>query len=820
MKSQFRRFRSIAAIAASFLVAGATTLSAQSPALRGRVIDSSQGVLPGTTVTLTSKDRPTAEPLVRVTDEAGRFQFDGLAAGTYTVTFSMPGFDEKQLEGVTVPAAQPLEVVLGIGAFAETVLVSGQAATETTVDTPAGEQTIVDKVLAAIPLARERFEDALPLVPGVVRGPDGLLNMKGARSHESAVLVNGVNASDPVTGHTAVRLPLEAVESLKVHAGVYSAAYGNATGGVTDVLTRPGTDKFEIQVQNFMPRPRIKDGSVRGLDSFTPRVRFSGPISTGKLWFSESMNYRFVRSRIDELQPLDKSEQKLNSFDTLTQIDYAVNPTHHMTSTLLIFPSNIDNLNIDTLHPFDSTPDMKQRGWNASLSDNTVLNSVTTLQSTASFKQFNVAVSPKYGSESLVTVDGVRNNYFNTFDRDSRRYDAASTLTTAIDDRWGGDHLIRIGGQVAHTSFNGIDNSLPILVQRANGSTVRRIDFLGDPAVKGSNDEEAAFIEDELTVTRRLTINGGVRYGHEGISGDQTLSPRFDASFQPLASDKTIVKGGIGTFYDKLALNAAGFEQLQRRSITEFDAEGNATSTVVLQNVIAAGGLRTPKTTTWNVELDQEIAKNLAARIAYRRSRGSRQLMVDRAAEDALVLSSNGRSRSREFEATLRRRFAKADEVNFSYVRSRAEGNLNDFVSLYGDTRNPIIFADEYSRQDFDVPNRFLVWGVLNLPHSVTLAPTAEFRNGFPYTSVDESQNIVGGRNRDARYPNLFTMDLSVAKDVRLSRKQRARVGVQVFNLTGHFNPRDVQNNTASPIYGQFANSPDRQVRAKFTLLF
>jgi hypothetical protein len=66
----------------------------------------------------------------------------------------------------------------------------------------------------------------------------------------------------------------------------------------------------------------------------------------------------------------------------------------------------------------------------------------------------------------------------------------------------------------------------------------------------------------------------------------------------------------------------------------------------------------------------------------------------------------------------------------------------------------------------------------------------------------------------------LFTSDLAVTKDVRLLARQRARVGVQLFNLTGHFNPRDVQNNVDSPAYGQFANSPGVQVRAKFTLLF
>ena len=65
-----------------------------------------------------------------------------------------------------------------------------------------------------------------------------------------------------------------------------------------------------------------------------------------------------------------------------------------------------------------------------------------------------------------------------------------------------------------------------------------------------------------------------------------------------------------------------------------------------------------------------------------------------------------------------------------------------------------------------------------------------------------------------------MTMDLAVTKDVQVTKKYRARIGVQVFNLTDHFNPRDLQNNTASPLYGSYANSVKRQVRGKFVVLF
>jgi hypothetical protein len=211
------------------------------------------------------------------------------------------------------------------------------------------------------------------------------------------------------------------------------------------------------------------------------------------------------------------------------------------------------------------------------------------------------------------------------------------------------------------------------------------------------------------------------------------------------------------------------------------------------------------------------LTHSLLARVGYRQSHSTDQLLVQSDA-NSLTLSSTGTARSHEIETTLRQQLPMGGHVTASYVRSSTKGDLNDFVSVFGDLRDPIIRPNEYGRLGFDSPNRFLVWSVVSLPHEIVVAPTVEYRTGFPYTVVDEQQNVVGARNQ-ARYPNLMTLDLAVTKDVQL-RSRRARVGIQVFNLTDHFNPQDVQNNTAAPQYGSYANSIGRQVRGKFTLLF
>ena len=78
------------------------------------------------------------------------------------------------------------------------------------------------------------------MVPGVVRGPDGSLNMKGARASQSALTVNSANVTDPVTGEGAINLPLEAIQSVQVVTNPYAPEYGQFTGAVTTVQTKSG----------------------------------------------------------------------------------------------------------------------------------------------------------------------------------------------------------------------------------------------------------------------------------------------------------------------------------------------------------------------------------------------------------------------------------------------------------------------------------------------------------------------------------------------------------------------------------------------------
>lgn len=216
--------------------------------------------------------------------------------------------------------------------------------------------------------------------------------------------------------------------------------------------------------------------------------------------------------------------------------------------------------------------------------------------------------------------------------------------------------------------------------------------------------------------------------------------------------------------------------------------------------------------------MDREWLKNLFVRIGYQQRQGRREFVLSpiqsQGQGSVLELGNSGQSRYREFQVTARYKFREHDEFSASYVRSSAEGDLNDFNSYFGNFENPIIKPNERSRLPWDSPNRFLFWGEFRARYGITLAPVLDVRNGFPYSIIVAQRDFVGARNRAGRFPIFISLDMQVMKSVRLPgrwKKYRAELGLKVFNLTNHFNPRDFQNNLASADFGTLSNGVGRK---------
>src|SRR5262245_57174788 len=144
----------VAVLSLLFLHGYALAQSTTTGAIAGVAKDSTGAVLPGVTVEAASP--ALIEKMVSVvTDDAGNYKIVNLRPGTYSVTFTLPGFGAVKREGIEVSLGATANVngELKVGSLQETVTVTG-ASPAVDVQNVRQQQTITQTQLQAIPAAR------------------------------------------------------------------------------------------------------------------------------------------------------------------------------------------------------------------------------------------------------------------------------------------------------------------------------------------------------------------------------------------------------------------------------------------------------------------------------------------------------------------------------------------------------------------------------------------------------------------------------------------------------------------------------------------
>ena len=783
--------------------------------------------LPGVALVLTGSNLGDNK-LETTSDEQGDYSFNHLAAGEYKLTASTRGFKTAEHRViVAIDATVDLEVPLEVGRFETTVNVSPEEERINTTDTTVSGK-LSAKNLHNVPLINEKFQDALPLLPGVTRSSDGALNIKGTRPDQSGVLVSSLNVADPVTGNAAIDLPLEAVESVQVFSNPFSAEYGRFTGAVTAIETRSGSNEWRYLLTNVLVRPRIRDSKIYGVQSATPRLAIGGPIKKDKAFLFQSFEYRFVRSEVTSL-PESRRDSKLESFDSFTRLDFNLNTTNRLTVSFSLFPQKRDAANLNTFTPLETAANIHQRGWFFAVNEQKTFSNRALLQSSFSLKEFDVDVFGSSSAQFVISPRTRAGGWFNRQNRNSRRVQLLETLSLP-ERKFHGAHDLRFGFDVSHTTFDGTDRSSAIRIVRNNATLSELIAFAGNGELQRNNTELASFVQDTWQLNKNLTVDLGLRWDHDGIGADHNFAPRLGFALLPFSNDRTVIRGGVGLFYDKIPISVGIFEQYQERVVTRFAPNG---VTIVdgprlFQHEVSGNDYRSPYSVAATLQVDHEI-KRLLLRVGYEERQTRRDFILEPLAGGTLLLRNDGRSRYREFQVAGRLRVQERQHVYIAYVRSSATGDLNVFNDYFGNLRNPVIRPNERSLQPFDAPNRLIGWGDIALPKQITVSPVVDWHTGFPFSLVDEDQNFVGARNRGGRYPSFFSLDLQVTKGLApkvpnwgfipgkfRGKKIPGRFGVKVFNLTNHWNPRDFQNNIDAADFGTFYNTPHRGIRLKF----
>ena len=170
-------------LAAGMLAAWVAPAHAQAiGSIFGKVTDSSGGVLPGVTVTVTGP--ALQQPLVAVTSENGTYQFPSVPIGTFTVTFELASFKKAQRPNVVITTGfnAGVDQKLEIGSMTEEVTISAASPVVDTKKTRPARRSRAD-ILEKIPTARDPWQ-IINMTPGVQAG----LNVGGSSSGQQVSL--------------------------------------------------------------------------------------------------------------------------------------------------------------------------------------------------------------------------------------------------------------------------------------------------------------------------------------------------------------------------------------------------------------------------------------------------------------------------------------------------------------------------------------------------------------------------------------------------------------------------------------------------------
>src|SRR5271170_2384841 len=235
--------------------------------LTGVVRDSSQAVVVGAKVTITNSQTNLSHSTTSAAD--GSYHFLALAAGTYKISATAPGFRPYATNEITVQVNDQLklDITLKVGTVAEQVDVTANLVHVETESTQLGDVIDSQKMLN-LPLNGRSYLDLLGLQAGVAPttagtiGGDrpvsgyiqnaGNISVNGQRETANAFLVNGGDVSEGRNLGAGLVPNLDSVEEFRLITNSFDAEYGKFSGAVMNAITKSGTNGFHGDVFEFL----------------------------------------------------------------------------------------------------------------------------------------------------------------------------------------------------------------------------------------------------------------------------------------------------------------------------------------------------------------------------------------------------------------------------------------------------------------------------------------------------------------------------------------------------------------------------------------
>jgi hypothetical protein len=617
--------------------------SVQYGKLTGKIQLETGELLPGVTVEVSSDSLVTAKR-VTVTSENGTYIFLNLPKGIYTLSASLENFKKAVQENIAVKpgASMTINMVLEQGIVEETIIVSA-AAPVVDVKTSTIDTRVDKEMLQKLPSSRDAFYDLALSTPGMADGGKDASwlpspSAYGGDSNDNIFLVNGVNATNPrgASWGSLVNVNYSTVEEVRVVSLGSKAEYGSFSGVAIDVMTKSGGNRFHGALGyysllgnaadnqnrfNYPVSDSILDVGPNDSDwlvalqneqlmtkpekDYEINLTLGGPVIKNKIWFFSG----FVRSREDIMtaeKPLQIGKSSIFDFKLTAE------PFGQFRSWAAYHYENGDRENQTWGEAWDKSMAYDQHTQNHTISTQAQWYPGDRTFLSAKYLGFwtddNPTANENYSNTGYinwwkwVNYNLGEGGMFPHIEAQKSKRNTIQTDVSHYAENFLGEHDLKCGVQYTMSQGNWVGGYFQNVLNTAYPAPEDREVDLNEPGLLfyvnqktsyptktvRNSDSFGVFLDDQWTLSNRLTVNIGLRYDHmtanygpgkvyqyltspkdvnnnlielrdrEGSNGNvfdfKTFSPRAGLTFALTEDNRTVFRANYGRYYKPLCV--------------------------------------------------------------------------------------------------------------------------------------------------------------------------------------------------------------------------------------------------------------------------
>ncbi len=582
------------------MVAAGIGQAATTGRMTGTVQDSGGIALPGVTVSISS-DKLIGGSQMSITGANGDYVFNLLPIGMYTVEANLPGFQPAVAE-IRVSLERVSNVVFNMvdESFGGEVTV---VATVPVVDVAqVNSQVVFDQDYlqqAAIGSGGRDYLQIISQAAGVAGS--GNASVYGGTAGDNSYLVDGLNTSDPLLGTFGTNFNYDAIQEISFQTGGFEAEFGQATGGIINLVTKSGGNEFSGTLDmRYRDDNFIESGDHYDKDEQTSSLRnisatLGGPILRDKLWFFLSLENAYTQNQATGAPVI----REYDGWNYIAKATWQLNDSHRMVIKYSGDPADIPGVNSSAFMVAEASRTQKQGGDIYQVELNSVLSETLLLNAQIGASYGYIESGPTYQSDLQGAHDNEDNDilYNNTYatsadDRDREEFRV--NLSYFVDDL-AGAHEFKAGLEYNDLYYgsSGYYNGGGVFTDVTGGATYQDIngdgffnhyvdikEIEGNSAGSGYDFDEIRseyletsgniktfFLQDAWRPISNLTVKPGIRVDNvvmdnhtgENVADMTKWQPRIGIAWDIKGDAKHVIRGSWGRFMDPTALSIPNF---------------------------------------------------------------------------------------------------------------------------------------------------------------------------------------------------------------------------------------------------------------------